>query len=218
MLQRPVRFILGQTGSGKSFLADQLQQREPRVLIAGCGFDEFRAEPAESWADLIRRLDERQAFGSRRPFRICYSPRPEEFGAFFELAVKLGHVHLVLEEGDRFSEAEYDEEGELVYAGKGDHWYKEAVTRGRHYALGFTMIALRHTAFPTLGKSQLTELVSFRQVLPDDVKWVRDVAGDLALELPTLPGPPSPPPHPYLRWTPTEGAVIVRPKSRVTSP
>lgn len=212
-MQRPFIGIIGQTGSGKSWLANHaFVLAEPRVLIAGAGFSEFSCVEAESLSDLIDKLEEKEAFGTSRPFRICYDFPPEEYSEFWRIALALGNCLAVCEESDRYAEAIYDEDGARLYAGMNDKNYREVVYRGRHYGVGVLLIALSPKAIPTEGRRQLTRLISFRQIFPDDVDWMYKVVGETAYELPGLKGPPSKPPNPYLDWSPASGARIVQPK------
>jgi hypothetical protein len=212
-MQRPFIGIIGQTGSGKTFLANnEFVTKEPRVLIAGAGFDEFSCVQAENLSHLVDLLEEKEAFKTNRPFRVCYDFPPEDYSQFWRIALALGNCLAVCEESDRYAEVVYDEDGARMYGGMNDSYYREVVYRGRHYGVGVLLIALSPKAIPTEGRRQLTRLISFRQIFPDDVEWLYKVVGEEAYKLPALAGPPHSPPNPYLDWTPASGARIVQPK------
>lgn len=210
--QREVTIVLGQTGSGKTFWSSEFVRTHPRVLIADAGFDEFGVPSFPEYDGLLNYLDERKAFGTKRPFRAAYNFRPEEFALAFDTALRLGDTLLVLEEADRFSEVIRDVDNRIVYGGSADPDYRECLYRGRHYGVSLLLISLSPRAIPTEVRRQATRIVSFRQMFPTDVDWLSDVVGPEAEKLPTLPGPPARPPHPYLLWDHRAGARIVPPK------
>ncbi len=211
MTQRDVTLILGQTGSGKTYHAAQFIKKHPRVLVADCGFEEFGVPMAETYDDLLDRMEGRRAFGTHRPYHLGYEFRPNQYAYAFETALNAKDTLLVLEEADRFSEVVRDEENHVVYAGANDNFYKEAVYRGRHYGLSLLLISLSPRAIPTEVRRQATRIISFSQVFPDDLDWLAEVVGEEAYTLAELPGPPQRPPHPYLLWTKKDGSKIIRP-------
>ncbi len=198
-MQREVKFRLGQTGSGKTWGAAQEFRTRPRAIVAECGYDEFPAIRFAEFPDLVLYLERIGAFSSKSvPFRVSYTPRASEYEFMFALALELGDVWLYLEEADRFGDPK------TCYA------YDEVVTRGRHDGISIMALSLNPFALPIDLRRQATSIVSFRQTEEPDVKWVAAKVGDLAYELPALPGPPQTPPFPFLEWDGINGARIVR--------
>lgn len=190
LLNRDVRLILGKTGSGKTTLARRFVRTLPRALIFDNGFSEF---PAVHFTD-IKELHEYLAIvGSKGGnFRAGFTPTAAEFGMIFTWALELGNaeaVTLVLEECDRFPTPECKTQ------------FQEVMQRGRHY--GVNVLAL--TTFPYSVdvdlRRQATEIYSFRQHEPRDLKWLSDVmAGDILDEIQGLQD------YEYIRWQAKTGA------------
>lgn len=196
-MQREVRFRLGPTGSGKTHGAIEEFQQCPRAIVAEAGFDEFPAMRFAEFPDTVLYLERIGAFQNPNvPFRVSYSPRLDERDLLFSLAWELGNVWLYLDEADRF---------DISPA------YDEIITRGRHKNISLNIMALRPYALPIDLRAQATRITCYRQTEKADVDWVRGRIGDMALQLPSLPGPPGNPPFPFLYWDSITGAKIVKP-------
>lgn len=204
-MQREVRLRLGQTGSGKTYGSAQHFAQCPRAIVAECSFKEFPAVRFEEFPDLVVYLDKLRAFENPHvPFRVSYTPRKSEYPLIFEAALELSNCWLFLEEADRFGDPE-ETPG-----------YDEIITRGRHYGIHIEALATHPFNLPVDLRRQCTSLVSYRQIEPRDVKWIADLVGPSAYELPKLEGPgrlPNgqmlQPPFPYLEWDGQHGARIV---------
>src|SRR5258708_23403747 len=145
-MQRNVDLIFGPTGSGKTYEADQVIKEYPRVLIADAAFGEFDSMEFTDSEALINYLEHIGAFPKGRisrggtpssvPFRVSYTPMPNERDWFFELALELGTCLLVLEEADRFDDT-------LEYP-----HYSETIIRGRHDGVSILAMGLRTSFLP----------------------------------------------------------------------
>ena len=91
--------------------------------------------------------------------------------------------------------------------------FEELVTRGRHYGVSMMLIALHPRLLSTDIRRQATEIISFRQIFPDDIDYLAQILGPDAYALKDFSGPPKLPPHPYLHWTPSDGAKIIQPEN-----
>lgn len=197
-MQREVRLRLGQTGSGKTFGSAQHFKLCPRAIVAECSFGEFPGRHFDEFPELVLYLESIGAFeNSGAPFRCSYTPRLSEYSLMFETALELGNCWLFLEEADRFGDP-----ADIPA-------YDEVITRGRHYGVNIEALATHPFNLPVDLRRQCTSLVAFRQIEPRDIKWIADLVGGLAYELPRLPGPPETPPFPYLEWDGIKGARIV---------
>jgi hypothetical protein len=161
-MQRNVDLIFGPTGSGKTYLADRVIKEYPRVLIADAAFGEFDSIEFTDSIGLINHLQKIGAFPETRvsrggkpsgtPFRVSYTPLPNERDWFFELALELGTCLLVLEEADRFEDTvEYPH-------------YSETIVRGRHDGVSILAIGLRPSFLPKDLRTDVTRIYCFGQM------------------------------------------------------
>lgn len=196
-MQRNVDLIFGPTGSGKTYLADQVIKEYPRVLIADAAFGEFDSMEFSDSEALINYLESIKAFPQGRisrggtpssvPFRVSYTPMPNERDWFFELALELGTCLLVLEEADRFDDT-------LEYP-----HYSETIIRGRHDGVSILAMGLRPSFLPKDLRTDVTRIYCFGLTDDDDLQYISDIAGEKILEV-TPPKAGEKPPHPYLFW------------------
>lgn len=191
LVKRDVRLILGKTGSGKTTLARQLVRALPRCLILDNGFQEFTARHFTDISQLHDHLDINAVAGEE--FKAAFTPLKSQYDTLFRWAVEVGNeeaITLVLEECDRFptpaSAALFD----------------EIVQRGRHY--GVNLLAL--TTFPYAVnidlRRQATEIFTFRQHEPADIKWLSAVMPGEAISQVQQLGD-----YEYLRWNAKNGEI-----------
>lgn len=196
-MQRNVDLIFGPTGSGKTYLADQVIKDYPRVLIADAAFGEFDSMEFSDSVALVDYLANIKAFPDSRvsrggkpssvPFRVSYTPLPNERDWFFELALELGTCLLVLEEADRFEDTnEYPR-------------YSELIIRGRHDGVSLLALGLRPSFLPKDLRTDVTQIYCFGLTDDDDLEYISDIAGKKIYEVPP-PKVGTKPPHPYLHW------------------
>jgi hypothetical protein len=190
LLNRDVRLILGKTGSGKTTLARRFVRALPRALILDNGFLEY---PAVHFTDINELHSYLDAAGSKGGnFRAGFTPIRSQYSTLFTWAREIGaaeEMTLVLEECDRFPTIEAQLQ------------FEEIVQRGRHY--GVNVLAL--TTFPYAVdidlRRQATEIYTFRQHEPQDLKWLSAVmAGDTLNDVMNLGD------YEYLHWIAKTGA------------
>lgn len=196
-MQRNVDLIFGPTGSGKTYLADTVIKEYPRVLIADAAFGEFDSMEFTDPVALLDHLAKIGAFPEGRvsrggkpssvPFRVSYTPLPNERDWFFELALELGTCLLVLEEADRFTDT-------LEYPR-----YSETIIRGRHDGVSILAMGLRPSFLPKDLRTDVTRIYCFGLTDDDDLQYIADIAGEKIREVPP-PKDGTKPPHPYLFW------------------
>jgi hypothetical protein len=196
-VQRDLTLVFGGDGTGKTqYVIRQIIPRHSRVLILDAGFDDYPATSFNSLDDLWRVLGDMKAYQSARPFRVAYTPTPDEYDLMFLLARDLGNCLIVAEEADRFNPM--------------GPWETEYVYRGRHWGVSMVGLTIQPFGIPKDWRRILKELISFRQVEPSDIEYTAALIGEKAYDLPNLPGPggQAKPPYPFIRWTPTEGATV----------
>jgi hypothetical protein len=202
--QRDAIFIFGQDGTGKTTKAVELLQGYSRVLVLDAGFQQFPAIQARDLDGAVDALKEAEAFGTARPFRVSFTPLPDEYDLCFLLARDLGNCVFVMEEADRFD-------------GMGP-WQSEYVYRGRHWGVSLICLTIQPFAVPKDFRRILKEVYAFRTIEPSDVDYIESIVGPEAELLPTLSGPPQSPPFDYLKWSPYDGAKIIRPQGPRKNP
>lgn len=209
--QRAAIFVLGQDGTGKTTLVkEQLLPKYHRVLILDADLQEFDAYHAQSLEEVIAKLTEWDAFGTHKPFRISFTPLPDEIDICFLLARDIGDCVIIAEEADRFHDV--------------GHWQTEYIYRGRHWGVSVIGLTLQPMALPKDYRRILRELYSFRQIEPSDIDYTAQLIGKAAYEIPKLEGPEvddegnptNKPPFPYLKWAPGRGAKIIGTKDKST--
>jgi len=189
--KRNVRLILGQTGSGKTTLAREYVKSMSRALILDNGFCEFPAVEFLDIQSLHEHLDSHGNAGGN--FRASYTPLRSQIPTLFTWARELGQAEeltLVLEECDRFPTAESKAH------------FEELVQRGRHYGVHILGLTTHPYAVDIDLRRQATEIISFRQHEPNDLKWLSAVMTPQALEQIAQLGD-----YEYIRWTARTGDI-----------
>lgn len=191
--QRRVLIVVGQTGSGKSFLARTYLKSKTRVLIADADFREYGAReftpPGGAGFDAMLEYLKAHA-GAGGFFRVSYTPSQEEFPLVCEIARHIGPVDFVIEECDRFPDPQWCPD------------YEEIIARGRHWGVSITALSRNPFAIPVSLRREANRIIAFRQQEPRDLDWLSDVIGrEAAAQLPKL-GP-----HEFIEWTPENGAL-----------
>lgn len=186
-MQREVTLIFGQTGSGKTTFARSLLDGLQRALVAEANFAEYPALPFADFGLLVAYLEKINARSPASFFKVSYSPRLFELPLIFDLALSYGPLTLLLEEADRFEDPRYCIE------------YDEVITRGRHYGVSIVALALHPFKIPIELRRQATKIVCYRQIDPQDLRWLSEVMGEAAYSIPSLPA------FTPLIWIPSTG-------------
>jgi superfamily II DNA or RNA helicase len=192
LLNRNVRLILGKTGSGKTTLARQFVTGLPRALILDNGFCEFPAVPFLNIQDLHAYLDANGGQGGN--FRAGFTPLRAQVATIFQWAREIGNAEemtLVLEECDRFPTPE-----SALY-------FEELVQRGRHFGVHLLGLTTHPYAVDIDLRRQATEIFTFRQHEPADLKWLSAVMTPEALDQVMTLGD-----YEYIQWTARTGAIV----------
>lgn len=191
LVNRHVRLVLGKTGSGKTTLARQFVKGLPRALIIDNGFCEFPAVQFLNVQDLHDYLDGYGGPGGN--FRASFTPLRRDVPTLFQWAREIGNAEemtLVLEECDRFPTAESAPA------------FEELVQRGRHYGVHLLGLTTHPYAVNIDLRRQATEIYTFRQHEPNDLRWLAAVMTPDALDAVQRLGD-----YEFIRWTAKTGAI-----------
>ena len=199
-MQRDVTLVLGTDGTGKTTLADRLSHRGNRVLILDAGFSQFRAENCADIDAAAKRLGELRAFGTSAPFRISFTPLPDEIDLAFLLARDLGDCTVVAEEADRFRTM--------------GPWQTDYIYRGRHWGVSIIAVTIQPYALPKDLRRIVREVFAYRMTEESDIEYLAGIVGDAAYSVPSLrgPGKNSSPPYDHLHWEVGNEAKIIYPR------
>lgn len=112
--------------------------------------------------------------------RLVYQPidPQSEFGEVCDLVYECGNVLFLVEEVDTFLS--------LNPAGL-DRRFLNIIQRGRHRDIDFIGVTQRPYTMPAILRSQCKVLYTFRQFEQRDIEWLRQILGDYADEVKTLP-------------------------------
>lgn len=177
MSEKKVKLILGIRGTGKSTLAKELIDKFDGTVIIYDTLCEHTSgiicEDLQSFC-----LTWEKCYGKK--VKIIYQPvDPEdEFGEVCELVYDCGNVLFLVEEVDTFLS--------LNPSGL-DRRFLNIIQRGRHRDIEFIGVTQRPYTMPAILRSQCKELYTFRQFEQRDIEWLRQILGDRADEVKTLP-------------------------------
>lgn len=185
MTEKKVIVIIGKRGSGKSYLARKLIEREPRLLI----FDTM-SEYLDGVVFDAEELQQFKAFWKhvyRRPFRLIYRPLvPEkEIDEIAELVYLLGNMTFVVEEVDCYCTAYQISDA-----------FAHIIQRGRHKNITLIGITQRPYGIHRLLTSQAKELYIFSTSEPRDRDYLKSLLGqEVEAKLDALEQ------YQYVKWT-----------------
>lgn len=185
MTEKKVIVIIGKRGSGKSYLARKLIEREPRLLI----FDTM-SEYNEGVMFETEELQQFKAFWKhvyRRPFRLIYRPlMPEkEIEVIAELVFLLGNMTFVVEEVDCYCTPYQISDA-----------FAHIIQRGRHKNITLIGVTQRPYGIHRLLTSQAKELYIFSTSEPRDRDYLKSLLGqEIEAKLDALQQ------YQYVKWT-----------------
>ena len=164
MTEKKIILIFGKRGSGKSYLAKKLIEKEPKRVIfdtigeynQGIVFED-NIELCKFWQHTYR-----------RPYRIIYRPLvpAQQIDSIAKLVYAVGNVCFVVEEIDTFCTAFQISEQ-----------FAHVVQRGRHRNITLIGITQRPYGIHRLLTSQAKELYIFNTNEPRDREYLRTLLG-----------------------------------------
>jgi hypothetical protein len=174
--------ITGQRGTGKTTLIKERIRGIDRVIL----FDLLGEFEPNVFTQKI--FFEKLSESRKQPFfRISYfNPKTteEDFERICKAVNRLNDLTFVVDELDYFCSASF-----------APPVFQEIIKRGRHQGIGLICATRRPHEIPRLVTSQVTELISFRQVEPRDLAYLKDICGLEPERVQSLAD------FHYLRWT-----------------
>lgn len=181
MSEKKVSLILGQRGSGKSYLAKDLIKDVKRLIIYDT-LGEYNTGIS------IENLDEFKQFFLKvyqGNFKICYQPVNPiiDFDAVCDIVFECGDLTFLVEEIDTFASAQ----------GISDN-FANIIQRGRHKNITLIGVSQRPFGIPRLITSQAKTIYSFIHREPGDLDYLKAYIGEDAEKIKELKQ------YEFLRW------------------
>ena len=189
MDEKKVILILGQRGSGKSYLAGEMLACYSRYLI-------YDTLGEYSRGVIFLSLAELKAFWGKTysgNFRLIYQPvNPiEDFDEVCDLVYELGDMMFLVEEIDTFCSSQTISTS-----------FANIIQRGRHKDITLIGVSQRPYGINRLITSQAKEIYSFLHREPRDVDYLKFFIGSEAERVRSLPR------YHYLLWQGGKGIII----------
>jgi len=167
MTEKKVILILGQRGSGKSYLAKNLISEIKRLIIYDT-LGEYNTGIS------LENLEEFKQFFLKvyqGNFKICYQPiNPAiDFDIICDIVFECGELTYLVEEIDTFSSAQ----------GISDA-FANIIQKGRHKNITLIGVSQRPFGIPRLITSQAKTIYSFIHREPRDLEYLKAFIGDEA--------------------------------------
>jgi ABC-type phosphate/phosphonate transport system ATPase subunit len=188
MSEKKVILILGQRGSGKSYLARHLIQEIKRLII----YDTLGEYDTGINVENLNEFKEFFLKTYQGDFKICYQPvKPQDdFEAVCDIAYECGDLTFLVEEIDTFCSAQDISEN-----------FANIIQRGRHKNITLIGVSQRPFGIPRLVTSQAKVIYSFIHREPRDLDYLKAYIGDEAEKIKDLK------PYEFLKWD--NGAITV---------
>ncbi|MBW8003340.1 MAG: hypothetical protein FVQ80_15225 [Planctomycetes bacterium] len=164
MTEKKIILIFGKRGSGKSYLAQKLVEREERLVIFDT-LSEYQNgvvfESYEGFTEFWRKI-------YQHPYRLIYRPLnpDQEIDLIADLVYTLGNCCFLVEEIDCYCTAYQISES-----------FAHVVQRGRHQNISLIGITQRPYGIHRLLTSQAKEIYVFNTNEPRDREYLRTLLG-----------------------------------------
>lgn len=176
--------VTGQRGKGKTTYIKNTIENYDRVIIFDLLGEFSYYETALNLEDFFSLLSKKR----KEDFFIInyYNPKNTEndFNIICKVINKLNDIMFVVDELDYFCSANYIPKE-----------FSEIIKRGRHQNLNILIATRRPHEIPRLVTSQLTDFITFRQIEPRDLNYIKDAVGIDAEEIQNLKD------FHYLKWS-----------------
>lgn len=155
-MTREIKLVFGRTGSGKSYLVKTVLLKDyNRIVIIDTQFE----YDGLIFYDFMS-LSEYHLTNSPESFKyVCRFKNDTDIEYLFKWCYAVGNLVLVVEEAEQYINP-YAKSSNFLYL----------VRYGRHKAVSIIGIARRLSELSTDFKAQVNEIISFKQVLPLDIK------------------------------------------------
>ena len=155
---RKVILILGQTGSGKSFLTAKIRQKAKRLLTLDPK-GEYSGQVFYDFVTLAtfisdKNLWDKGNFNAVARFRSQIDER-----SFFRMANTMSNFLLCIDEAEIYLDPR-----------KSDEHFMEMVRYGRHQNISILAVARRIPEISIDFRAMATNIISFKQIEPGDLK------------------------------------------------
>lgn len=173
MSEKKVVLVLGQRGSGKTYLARNLIQDINRLII----FDTLGEYDTGINIETPNEFKEFFLKTYQGNFKICYQPaHPEnDFDVICDIVYECGDLTFLVEEIDIFCSAQSISDN-----------FANIIQRGRHRNISLIGVSQRPFGIPRLITSQAKIIYSFVHREPGDLDYLKAYIGDEAEKIKDL--------------------------------
>lgn len=173
MSEKKVALVLGQRGSGKSYLARNLIQEAKRLII----YDTLGEYDTGINIENLGEFKEFFLKTYQGNFKICYQPvKPSaDFDDVCDIVYECGDLTFLVEEIDTFCSAQEISES-----------FANIIQRGRHRDITLIGVSQRPFGIPRLITSQAKIIYSFIHREPRDLEYLKAYIGDEAEKIKDL--------------------------------
>lgn len=183
-MQREIIGIFGIAGHGKSTMIRNLIRPLPRVLALDIGIDDYEGAMNVGSVALAARL-----IDGRDHYRLVYEAYDRTEEEAVSDAVQLTRAYAETWAGHEKQQWLVIDEADLFAPSRGlSRPMRDAIARGRHWALSIIYASRRPAEVNRLLTSQTTRFIVFRTREPGDLRYLKAFIGEEAADrAPDLP-------------------------------
>jgi len=173
----PITVVLGQRGSGKTSWVKQQLPSLPRFILWNTVSDDYPGfDGVEDNETFFQYVWKKRNGIFQIVINSLEENEAESFDFVCAVAGAIENVCLIIEEVDTYATPSI-----IPFE------LKKLLKIGRHYGVSMIFVSRRPAEINRLITSQAQRFVCFKTIEPNDVRYLRSIIGNPALELPEMP-------------------------------